>query len=185
MTDIERDAQTIREALNAGFEYWGHELDDVTGRVHALSPEAKRFEVAFAALARLVAALAAAEQRVDCGGVNCGKCQQCLTVHFGFAELANKELRAQLSAATTERDEAWDTLWRIANNAEAWHGPPEPETGHVRALRVIGEWARAALAAAAPATTAPFFGGGILGPPIGPQGAAPATPLNEPERSSW
>ena len=26
-----------------------------------------------------------------------------------------------------------------------------------------------------------FFGGGILGPPIGPQGAAPATTLNEPE----
>ena len=65
MTDNERDAQTISEALNAGFEYWGHELDDVTGRVHALSPEAKLFEVAFAALARLVAALSAATTERD------------------------------------------------------------------------------------------------------------------------
>lgn len=35
---------TIREALHDGLEYHGHELDDVTGRVHAISEQAKLYE---------------------------------------------------------------------------------------------------------------------------------------------
>lgn len=39
------------------------------------------------------------------------------------------------------------TLGRIVENAEAWHGPPPDDSGHVRALAVIAGWGRAELAA--------------------------------------
>ena len=39
---------------------------------------------------------------------------------------------------------AQEALRCIAENAESWHGP-EPDRGHVRALKVIAEWARAVL----------------------------------------
>jgi hypothetical protein len=39
-----------------------------------------------------------------------------------------------------------DTLERIALNGEDWHGP-EPDMGHVRALKVIAATARDALVA--------------------------------------
>lgn len=42
-------------------------------------------------------------------------------------------------------------LERIAENAEDWHGPP-PDMGHVRALKVISTWARAALAESNPSS---------------------------------
>jgi hypothetical protein len=46
---------STREALHHGFDYFGHELDDVTGRVHAFSTEAKLYE-------RSLTELEAAEQ---------------------------------------------------------------------------------------------------------------------------
>lgn len=48
------------------------------------------------------------------------------------------ELEASLGAAR-------EALRAIAENAEAWHGPP-PDMGHVRALAVIATTARGALA---------------------------------------
>jgi hypothetical protein len=42
-----------------------------------------------------------------------------------------------------------ETLERIALNGEAWHGP-EPDLGHVRALKVIAATARNALAEVPP-----------------------------------
>lgn len=61
MTDID----TIREALIDGLEYFGHELDDVTGRVHAVSDQAKKYDSALAALARVEAELAEAKAKID------------------------------------------------------------------------------------------------------------------------
>jgi hypothetical protein len=42
-----------------------------------------------------------------------------------------------------------EVLERIALNGEAWHGP-EPDPGHVRALKVIAATARDVLAGAPP-----------------------------------
>jgi murein tripeptide amidase MpaA len=38
-----------------------------------------------------------------------------------------------------------DALERIAENAEAWHGPHEPGNRFQGALSVVGEWSREAL----------------------------------------
>lgn len=56
-------AEIIREALTFGLEYHGHELDDVTGRVHAVTEDAKKFERAFVALDGLLADHAAETER--------------------------------------------------------------------------------------------------------------------------
>lgn len=50
-------------------------------------------------LRHLLAALTALTERVDCGGTNCGACQQCLRVALHFAT-------ARLAAVEGERDEA-------------------------------------------------------------------------------
>jgi hypothetical protein len=38
-------------------------------------------------------------EQADCGGVNCGKCQQCLTVNEHFLKLGNQRLREALGEA--------------------------------------------------------------------------------------
>jgi hypothetical protein len=58
---------TLSEALHDGLEYFGHELDDVTGAVHAISPQAKKYDAGLDALALVEAALDAAEKRVEYG----------------------------------------------------------------------------------------------------------------------
>ena len=40
-------------ALGDGLDYFGHELDDVTGEVHALTPEAMKYERAFDAFCEI------------------------------------------------------------------------------------------------------------------------------------
>ena len=57
---------TLREALHDGLEYFGHELDDVTGAVHAISPQAKKYDAGLDALALVEAALDAAEKVAEC-----------------------------------------------------------------------------------------------------------------------
>jgi hypothetical protein len=51
---------TLSEALHDGLEYFVHELDDVTGAVHAISPQAKKYDAGLDALALVEAALDAA-----------------------------------------------------------------------------------------------------------------------------
>lgn len=53
--------------------------------------------------------------KADCGGTNCGKCQQCLTVNLWASEQAVEALRA-------ERDRYRDGLGRIElNHGPSWH----------------------------------------------------------------
>jgi len=52
--DRQQAIDAVATALVDGLEYFGHELDDVTGLVHAITPQAKKYEDALAALAVLV-----------------------------------------------------------------------------------------------------------------------------------
>jgi hypothetical protein len=55
------------------------------------------------------------------------------------------ELQAECGRLREQLDATRETLERIQANAEAWHGVPPPDSGHVRALAVIAGWCRAAL----------------------------------------
>lgn len=59
----------------------------------------------------------------------------------GHAETTQALIRA------VERAERMaEVVERIVSNAESWHGVPDENDGHVKALTVIAEWGREALA---------------------------------------
>jgi hypothetical protein len=60
--NVDALVETVGVALHDGFDYFGHELDDVTGRVHAISPQAKKYEAAITDLAALARANSARDQ---------------------------------------------------------------------------------------------------------------------------
>lgn len=57
--------ETIAVALHDGLEYFGHELDDVTGRIYAPSPQAKKYDRAIDALAQVETLVEAARPLTD------------------------------------------------------------------------------------------------------------------------
>jgi exonuclease VII small subunit len=63
--DHQQAQETIAVALHDGLEYFGHETDDVTGHIAAVSDQAKKYERAMDALDALVDALTAAEKKRD------------------------------------------------------------------------------------------------------------------------
>lgn len=63
---------------------------------------------------------------------------------IGCEACAAAEARAD--AAEGRERELTQALERIAANAEDWHGPEGLESGHAKALAVVGGWAREALA---------------------------------------
>jgi hypothetical protein len=54
----------------------------------------------------------------------------------------------ELERLAADAERLRDALDQIAENAEAWHGPPPENSGHVRSLAVIAKTARAVLKAA-------------------------------------
>lgn len=51
----------------------------------------------------------------------------------------------ELDSLRARLGETEDALRRIAENAESWHGVRPENSGHVRALDVIAQWARAVI----------------------------------------
>jgi hypothetical protein len=76
-----------------------------------------------------------------------------------------------LRAVVAERDALRAALTEIATDPHI--SAENPMRDYYRHLKSRVEAARRVLAGEA---AAPFFGGGILGPPIGPQGAGEAAP---------
>ena len=194
MTDNERDAQTIREALTMPVH------GDIGGRLAQVN-------AAGLALARLVAALSAAttERERLANRAVCSGCGQdvdegggCYTQGCEGGEMIPaSDLPWALDKMRRAHAEEWSEWLEDNSDLEQRAEALAAQLQQAReALQQALEYLQggrsgfkqlavnvlvAALRATAPAATAPFFGGGILGPPIGPQGAAPATTLNEPE----
>jgi hypothetical protein len=61
------------------------------------------------------------------------------------AEHAAQAAIPALDALLAENQRLRDALERIAENAEAWHGPYHPGDRFQGALSVVGDWAREAL----------------------------------------
>lgn len=62
-SSVADDIEIVRDALFYGLEYWGHELDDVSAVILAITPEAKRYESAIEAFEHIVSDQGTRQQR--------------------------------------------------------------------------------------------------------------------------
>lgn len=107
----------------------------------ALAADRDRFRSAYKSALRDLEKAEAERDRLaplaNCGGVNCGKCQQCLTVNLHFAMQAVDNLRADrdrlakalrnlMNALSTDTEgvlrtpfEEWSVVWVAAQEALA------------------------------------------------------------------
>lgn len=143
------DTSTIRAALRG---MWvGHPddateaLDRLAARLEAAESEVVKrndFDITWEAIHAIRDRADAAEAALGAARRDLQEAIEDRDASAAFAEqfgtVAVGKLEAELRAAR-------EALRALAENAEAWHGPP-PDMGHVRALGVIGRHARAVLA---------------------------------------
>jgi hypothetical protein len=110
--------KALERALQFGLEYFGHELDDVTGRAHAITPEAKRFEEAMEALATVAAELERRE-RLEAALAHPLGCEACMEGVRYAVEMDWRYLdRSRLCA---EGQKAWAALISSGQPADLSH----------------------------------------------------------------